>query len=163
MIGRQRRTHLNQTPPLAPQPPLQLQRHPAARRRKNPPNPWVMPWILQKQDRGCYSNLVADLIHIDIPGYQNFVSLPPAFFNLIKECIHHRIKKSFTNFGKPLEVGLKLVIMLRHLVTGATYTSLQYHWLVGRTTICKFVHQVCRAILAEFQDKYFSCNDSPDE
>ena len=34
--------------------------------------------------------------------------MPSAFFDLIKECIHHRIKKSVTNLRKPLEVGLKL-------------------------------------------------------
>ena len=29
------------------------------------------------------------------------------FFESIKECIHHRIKNSVTNFRKPLEVGLE--------------------------------------------------------
>ena len=89
--------------------------------------------------------------------------MPPAFFDLIKECIHHHIKKSVTNFRKPLEVGLKLAITLRHLVTGETYTSLQYHWLVGHTTICKFIPQACQAILAEFQEEYLSCPNSPEE
>ena len=52
---------------------------------------------------------------------------------------------------------------LRHLATGETNTSLQYHWFVGHITICKFVPQVCRAIFAEFQDEYLHCPDSPDE
>ena len=56
---------------------------------------------------------------------------------LIEECIHHCIKKSVTNIRKPLEVGLKLAIMLTHLATGEMYTSLQYHWVVGQTAICK--------------------------
>ena len=60
--------------------------------------------------------------------------MPPAFFDLIKKYIHHHIRKSVTNFRKPLAVGLKLAITLTHLATGETYTSLQYHWLVGRTT-----------------------------
>ena len=84
-------------------------------------------------------------------------------FYLIEECIHHFIKKSVTSFRKPLEVGLKLAITLRHLATGETYTSLQNHWLVGPTTICKFILQVCRAILAEFQNEYLHCPDTPDE
>ena len=46
--------------------------------------------------------------------------------------------------------------------TGETYTSLQYHWVVGFTTICKFIPQVCRVFLVEFQDEYLSCPDSPD-
>ena len=52
---------------------------------------------------------------------------------------------------------------LRYLATGETYTSLQYHWLVGHTTICKFVPKVCRAILAEFQDKFLCCCGSPEK
>ena len=47
--------------------------------------------------------------------------------------------------------------MLRHHETGETNTFLQYHWLVDRTTICKIVHQVCQAILAEFQEEYSIC------
>ena len=75
----------------------------------------------------------------NIPGYQNFIRMPAAFFDLNEERIHNRLKKSHTNFRKPLEVGLKLAVILRHLSTGESYTSLQYHWGVGRITICKFV------------------------
>ena len=78
--------------------------------------------------------------------------MPPAFFDHIEECMHHSVKKSVTNFRNPLGVGPNLAITLRHLATGETYTSLQYYWLVGQTTI-----------LAEFQDKYLYCPTSPDE
>ena len=50
-----------------------------------------------------------------------------------------------------------MAVTLRHLSTGESYTSLQYHWRVGRTTICKFVPQVCKAILKEFQQEYLIC------
>ena len=83
-----------------------------------------------KTKKGCYSNLLANVIHTDIPGYQNFVRMPPAYFYLMKECIQYHIKKSVTNFRKPLEVRLKPTITLRHLATGESYTSLQY-WRVG--------------------------------
>ena len=36
------------------------------------------------------------------------------------------------------------------------------HWLVGRSTFCKFVFQVCQAIIAELQEEYFQCPDSPE-
>ena len=159
LMERQRRAHLNRPP----SPAIQPQPQPAHRRRRKTQNHWVLPWILQRQEKGYYSNLLADLIHTDIPGYQNFVRMPCASFDLIKERINHHIKKSVINFRKPLAVGLKLAIILRHLATGETYTSLQYHWLVGPTTICKFIPQVCPAILAEFQDEYLHCPDSPDE
>ena len=135
IISRQRRQQKRAPAQPVPQP----QPQPPPRRRTKPQNPWLMPWILQREDGGCYRALLDELITTDIPGYQNFIRMPPAFFDLIKERIHNHLKKSHTNFRQLLEVGLKLAVTLRHLSTGETYTSLQYHWRVGRTTICKFV------------------------
>ena len=86
--------------------------------------------------------------------------MPAAVFDLIQECTHLCIKKEVTNFRKT--VGLKLAITLRHLATGETYMPLQYHWLVGQTTICKFVPKVCLAILVEFQEEYLNCLTTPE-
>ena len=49
------------------------------------------------------------------------------------------------------------------MATGETYTSLQNDWLIGRTSICKFITSVYRAILAEFQEEYLCCPNSPEE
>ena len=84
-------------------------------------------------------------------------------FYLIEERITPHLRESITNFRKSLEVGLKLTVTLRHLSTGEGYTTLQYYWRVGRTTICKFVPQVCKAILKEFRHEYLMCpTDSED-
>ena len=98
-----------EAPPHQPQPP------PHQRTRK-PENPWIMPWILQREERGCYRTLT--LITTNIPGYRNFTRMEPAFLHLIEERITPRLRKSTTNFRKSLEVGLKLAITLRHLSTG---------------------------------------------
>ena len=108
---------------------------------------------LDTPERGCYRTLLTT----DIPGYRNFTRMEPAFFYLIEERITPHLRKSITNFRKPLEVSLKLAVTLRHLPTGESYTSLQYHCRVGRSTICKFVPQVCKAILKEFQQEYLVC------
>ena len=90
--------------------------------------------------------------------------MEPAFFYLIEERINPcHLRKSITNLRKPLEVSLKLAVTLRHLSTGESYTSLQYQWRVGRTTICKFVPQVCKAILKEFQQEYLVCPTDPED
>ena len=132
IISRHRR---QQNPaPAQPAPPPS-----PTRRRRKPQNLWVMPWILQKEERGFYRTLMDELITTDIPSHRNFTRMEPAFFDLIEERITPHLRKSTTNFRKPLEeVGLKLAFTLRHLSTGETYTSLQYHWRVGRMTICKF-------------------------
>ena len=155
MIILRHRRQQNPAPaqPASPSPP------PPPRRRK-PQNPWVMPWILQREERGYYRTLLDELITTDIPGYRNF-RMQPAFFDLIEERITSHVRKSITNFRKPL--GLKLAVTLRHLSTGESYTSLQYHWRVGRTTTCKFVLQVCKVILKEFQHEYLMCPTEPED
>ena len=54
-------------------------------------------------------------------------------------------------------------VTLRHLSTQESYTLLQYQWRVGRSTICKFVPQVCKAILKEFQQEYLVCPTDPED
>ena len=120
------------------------------RRRRKPQNPWILPWIRQREETGCYRTLFNELITSDIPGYRSFTRMEPAFFYLIEEIISPRLRH-------PLEVGVKLAVTLRHLSTGESYTSLQYHWRVGRSTICKFVPKVCKAILKEFLQEYLVC------
>ena len=102
MICRRTKTHLNPGPAPALQPAPQPQ--PPPRRKRKPPNPWVMPWILQREERECYRTPMVDLIHTDIPGYQNFVRMPPAFL-----WPHRR-----THTPLHQEVGLKLTITLRY-------------------------------------------------
>ena len=68
--------------PVSPSPP-------PPRRRRKPQNPWVMPWILQREERGCYRTLLDELITTDIPGYRNFTRKEPTFFYLIEERITH--------------------------------------------------------------------------
>ena len=147
MICRQKRTHPNPGPApalqLAPQP----QQQPVPRRRRKPPNPLVMPWILQRQEKGCYSIPLAELLQTDIPGYKilsgchlpfylieecttsrslspisDFVRMPPAF--LPHRRMHH-IKKSVTNFRKPLEKRLNFVRMPPAFLTSSknAYTT----------------------------------------
>ena len=53
---------------------------------------------------------------------------------------------------------------------GESYTSLQYQWRVGRTTIVKFVPKVCKAILREYlicptepEKEYLICPTEPED
>ena len=123
MISRHRRQQ-NPAPAQQASPP---QPQSLPHRRRKPQNPWVIPWILQREERGCYRTRLDELITVDIPVYRNFTRMEPSFFCLIERITPH-LRKSTTNFREPLEVGLKLAVTLRHLSTGETYTSLKYQW-----------------------------------
>ena len=111
---------------------------PPPRRRRKSQNPWAMPWILQREERWCCRTLLDELITTHIPGYRTFTRIGTSIF-LFDWRIIPNLRKSTTNFLKPLDVGLKLAVTLRHFSIGESHTSLQFHWRVERRTICKFI------------------------
>ena len=100
---------------------------------------------LDTAERGerLLQNTLGRVNHYSLTRLQKLHQDGTNIFYLIEERITPHLRKSITNFRKPLEDKLKLAVTLRHLSTGESYTSVQYHWRVGRTTICKFVPQFC--------------------
>ena len=58
---------------------------------------------------------------------------------------------------------MKLSITLRYLATGESYPSLSYQFIVGRSSVSKFLPKACRAIQKEFANEYLRCPTSPDD
>ena len=150
-MDRQGRTHLNPAPSPAIQPPAQPQSQSAP---SSPPGE-----AESHPTSGPCHGFFRDKEGMPQQPPTSYTQTCPCLIDLIKECIHHRIKKSITNFRKALKVGLNLAITLRHLATLETYTSLQCHRFIGRNHLLQIRSQVCRAILAAFQEKYLYCPD----
>ena len=89
--------------------------------------------------KGAYHNLLKELYNTDIPGFTNFMKMALEFFEMIKARVEPCLAKQATNCRAPLSVGMKLAITLRYLATGESYTSLSYQFVVGRSSISKFV------------------------
>ena len=100
----------------------------------------------EERIKGAYHNLLNELYKTDIPGFTNFMRMTPEFFEMIKARVEPRLAKQATNCSAPLSVGMKLAITRRYLATEESYTSLSYQFMVGRSSISKFVPEVCRAI-----------------
>ena len=120
-------------------PPTPIQR---PRRRHNM---WVRPWLLQREERGAYHNIMADLYATDIPGFTNYMRMTPEFFEMMKTRLEPHLARQATNYRAPISVGEKLALAIRYLATGESYTSLSCQFRVGRSTISKFLPEVCRA------------------
>ena len=105
-----------QPPPAAPPPP-------ARQRRRRRHNMWVRPWLLQREERGAYHNIMAELYATDIPGFTNFMRMTPEFFEMIKTRLEPRLARQATNYRAPISVGEKLALTIRYLATGESYTS----------------------------------------
>ena len=107
-------------PPTAPPPPPP----PARQRPRRRHNMWVRPWQLQREERGAYHNIMAELHATDIPGFTNYMRMTPEFFEMIKTRLEPRLARQATNYRAPINVGEKLALTIRYLATGDSYTSL---------------------------------------
>ncbi len=124
-----------------------------ARRRQRVGNRkifWFRPWLLRRPIYVHYETLLTELNQEDIPAFQNYTRMDPDMFFELVERLTPRIEKQDTWYCKALQVGLKVVIILRHLSTGDSYHSLMYNFWVGHNTISKVVRDVCKAIIDEY-------------
>ena len=99
---------------------------------------WVRPWLLQKEVRGAYHNIMADLYATDIPGFTNYMRMTPEFFEMIKTRLEPHLARQATNYRAPISVGEKLALTIRYLATGESYTSLSCQFMVGRPPFPSF-------------------------
>ena len=79
----------------------------------------------------------------DIPGLTNFTRMTPEFFEMIKTRLEPPLTRQATNYRAPISVGEKLALTIRYLATGESYSSLSCQFRVGRSTISKFLPEVC--------------------
>ena len=89
--------------------------------------------------------------------------MTPEFFEMIKTRLEPCLTRQVTNYRAPISVGEKLTLTIRYLATGESYTSLSCQFRVGRSTISKFLPEVCRAIQDEFTREYLRCPTTPGE
>ena len=117
--------------------------------------------VTTERGEGAYHNIMDELYATDIPGFTNFMRMTPEFFEMIR--LEPCLARQATNYRVPISVGEKLALTIRYLATGESYTSLSCQFRVGRSTISRFVPQVCRAIQDEFTREYLRCLTTPDE
>ena len=104
-----------QPPQAAPPPPPP----PAIQRPRRRHNMWVRPWLLQREERGAYHNIMAELYATDIPGFTNYMRMTPEFFEMRKTRLEPHLARQATNYRAPISVGEKLAL-----------TMISGHWRV---------------------------------
>ena len=104
-----------QQPPQAAAPPPPLPSIQRPRRH----NMWVRPWLLQREERGAYHNIMAELYATDIPGFTNYMRMTPEFFEMIKTRLEPCLARQATNYRAPICWG---EVSPHHQISG--------HWRV---------------------------------
>ena len=103
-----------------------LARRRRRRRGTQARNVWMRDWISRRPEQGLYDRLMAELRNEDPRSFQNFMCMPPAMFDEIVQSLTPRITKVTTNWRAPLDPGLKVAPIHRHLASGANYHDMQY-------------------------------------
>lgn len=132
-------------------------------RRKKQRKVWVREWLTKRHKFGQYDSLLTELHKEDQRGYKNYLRITPDVFQEMVEKLAPHLQKQSTFMREPLQVGLKLAATLRFLATGNSYPSLQYSFRVEASTICKFIPEVCKAIIAVYMDEVLRCPKTEEE
>ena len=134
-----------------------------ARRRHIKRSCWSRKWLTRRFLFGQYDNLLNELHKEDLQGYKNYLRITPELFQEMVTKLTPYLKKKKTKLREPLQVGLKLAVTLRYLATGNSYASLQYSFRVQKSTICRFIPQVCLAIYKVYKKDVLKCPTTPEE
>ena len=83
--------------------------------------------------------------------------LPENFEELVS-LIDKSIEKERTVMRDPIPARVKLAATIRFLSTGANYADLQHVFRIHKSTLSKFIPDVCDAIYTCLKEKYLKVN-----
>ncbi|XP_064102690.1 uncharacterized protein LOC135212852 [Macrobrachium nipponense] len=124
---------------------------------------WAREWLTQRQLHGDYDQLVQELNKEDRKGHKNFLRIYPELFEEMVERLTPLLKKKDMKMRLAQEVGLKFAVTLCHLASGNDYTSLQYSFIVSKSSICRFIPVVCQTIIDIYKPEVMKCPKTPEE
>ena len=119
----------------------------------------------QRNQLGHYSRLInwELLRHEDVITYKNYLRISPDLFDEILSRIKPSTMKPKSRYLKPLSLGLKLALALRHLASGGNYPSFSYACECSCSSICHFVSEICKAIVRAYKDEVINCPVTSEE
>ncbi|XP_013133854.1 PREDICTED: putative nuclease HARBI1 [Papilio polytes] len=119
-------------------------------RRK--PRLWVRNFFKKRETHGVCSSLYNDLVIHDAVGFKNTLRMSPEDLEILLQKVSPKITKHDTNFRQAISPKDQLLVTLRYLATGDTYTALMLISRISKTKISVFVPEVCKAIVQVLAD-----------
>ena len=108
---------------------------------------WVKPWLQRRNTHGFYSQLLSELRLEEVEIYKNYLRMKPGNFNEILVLIRDDITKKDTPMHEPIPPEIKLAV--------TTFENLSMCFRVHKSTIGKFVPEVCEEIYRRLKNDTF--------
>ena len=111
-------------------------------------------WLQRRSYLGCFDTLLKELRSEDEAEYKRFLRMTPQIFDELLELVEEDITKENTRFRDAIPASIKLAITIKFLATGMSYSELAYQFRVHKSTIAKFVPEVCEVIYNRLKEDY---------
>ncbi|KAM3931632.1 uncharacterized protein RB166_004982 isoform 1-T4 [Leptodactylus fuscus] len=118
-----------------------LRRQEASRQKRL----WIHPEIRMKQEKGHFAMLYADLRRCP-EKFQDFIQMSTSAFDGLLDLLRPQLTMQQTLLRRCISPEQRLLITLRFLSTGETYSSLHQLFHVGKSTISGIVRTTCELI-----------------
>ncbi|XP_068088590.1 protein SLX4IP isoform X3 [Hyperolius riggenbachi] len=106
---------------------------------------WVHPLISQRLSKGHFHTVYLELRKYP-RKFHEYARMTVNTFDELLEIVRPQLFRECTNMRASISPEERLLVTLRYLATGDTFASLHFHFLLGKMTICKIVHETCAAI-----------------
>ncbi|XP_008180263.1 uncharacterized protein LOC103308527 [Acyrthosiphon pisum] len=127
--------------------------HLAMKKKSKRRRRWWTTHLYTRREETGGNTLLQDLRIQEINGqFQNFMRMTSTDFDFLINLIGPKIVKSETILREPISVQERLAVTLRFLVTGESFTSLQYLFRMSKQVISNIVPEVCEAIIDVLKD-----------
>lgn len=83
---------------------------------------------------------------------KNFARINAKELDLLCSNLQSKLRRNDTNWRRAITVREKILLSLRFLATGDSYTSLQYLFRISKQSISKIVPETCDAIIEHLKD-----------
>ncbi|XP_058122877.1 uncharacterized protein LOC131293855 [Anopheles ziemanni] len=106
---------------------------------------WMRPIFFRRQEDGnrLLDNIVAEQANETMI---NFLRMKKEDFDVLLDMIRPEINRMNTNMRDSITAQERLLITLRYLATGETFSSLQYLFRVSRSSISNIVKETCSCL-----------------
>lgn len=119
------------------------------KKKRKRPRWWVRSFLAKRQLEGANNSLMRDLRLQS--GFENFVRMTASDYEYLLNLVGPYIAKN-RRCREPISPGEMLATTLRFLATGDSYSSLMYLHRISKSSISRFIPEVCKAIVSALSD-----------